>query len=221
MLTAAVAILLAGAKLSSAHFAIIYPEWRADTLSVEEGSTYDQWVYPCANVPADAGNRTEWPVRGGAVSLHLHHPWSYVYINLGLGDNVTNFNITLTPQLMNVTGEGDFCIPELPVPEGAVREGQNATIQVVTNGNSGSALYNCADIVFRANMTSSNVEQCTNSTGVSAEIVGLSSSGSGPESEEEGEPDTPGSAAAVAASTVTLTAFVGLAMVFATGLGFS
>ncbi|RYP15370.1 hypothetical protein DL765_005761 [Monosporascus sp. GIB2] len=214
MLPAAVAILLAGARLASAHFAITYPEWRADTLTEEEGSPYDQWVYPCANVPADAGNRTDWPVGGGAVSLNLHHPWSYVYINLGLGNNVTNFNITLTPQLMNVTGEGDFCIPQLPVPEGTVREGQNATIQVVTNGDSGSALYNCADITFRANMNS-NVDQCTNATGVTAEIVGSSSS----ESEPEGEPETPGRAAAVAVSSVTLTALVGLAVVFTTGLG--
>ncbi|RYP48765.1 hypothetical protein DL768_005422 [Monosporascus sp. mg162] len=216
MLPAAVAILLAGAKLASAHFAITYPEWRADTLTEEEGSPYDQWVYPCANVPADAGNRTEWPVGGGAVSLHLHHQWTYVYINLGLGNNVTNFNITLTPQLMNVTGQGDFCIPELPVPEGTVMEGQNATIQVVTNGESGSALYNCADIIFR-NTVNSPVEQCTNTTGVTAEIVGSSSS----ESEPSSEPETPGSAAAVAANTVTLTALVGLAVVFATGLGFN
>ncbi|RYP66736.1 hypothetical protein DL770_008754 [Monosporascus sp. CRB-9-2] len=217
MIPAAVAILLAGAKVASAHFAITYPEWRADTLTEEEGSPYDQWVYPCANVPADAGNRTEWPVGGGAVSLHLHHQWTYVYINLGLGSNVTNFNITLTPQLMNVTGQGDFCIPELPVPEGTVTEGQNATIQVVTNGESGSALYNCADITFRTNMNSSHVEQCTNGTGVTAEIVDSSSS----ESESGSEPETPGSAASVAASTVTLTALVGLAVVFATGLGFN
>jgi hypothetical protein len=72
----------------------------------------------------------------------LHHPWAYVYINLGLGTNVTNFNISLTPELLNVTGKGDYCIPALPIPEGTVVDGQEASIQVVTNGESGSALYN-------------------------------------------------------------------------------
>jgi hypothetical protein len=75
------------------------------------------------------------------VVLDLHHPWSYVYINLGLGENVTNFNISLTPDLLNVTGKGSFCLPLLPIPT-AISEGQSGTIQVVTNGQSGSALYN-------------------------------------------------------------------------------
>lgn len=75
------------------------------------------------------------------MALDLHHPWSYLYINLGLGENATNFNISLTPDLLNVTGSGNFCIPVLPVPIN-VTDGQSATLQVVTNGQSGSALYN-------------------------------------------------------------------------------
>ena len=81
---------------------------------------------------------------GGALELELHHPWTYLFVNLGLGGNVSsNFNISLTPQLLNVTGKGTFCLPTLPVPEGAgARDGQPATLQVVTSGDSGSALYN-------------------------------------------------------------------------------
>lgn len=75
------------------------------------------------------------------MSLDLHHPWTYVYINLGLGTNVTNFNVSLTPEFINVTGNGTYCIPSLPVPI-SVADGQNASIQVVTSGETGSALYN-------------------------------------------------------------------------------
>jgi hypothetical protein len=78
---------------------------------------------------------------GGSISLDLHHPWTYVYVNLGLGDTVTNFNYSLTPEFVNVTGNGTYCVPNIPVPIG-VADGQNASIQVVTSGETGSALYN-------------------------------------------------------------------------------
>lgn len=97
-------------------------------------------------MPYGAGNKTEWPIEGGSVALDLHHPWTYLYINLGLGENSTNFNISLTPELLNVTGKGDFCFPVLPVPI-PVADGQAATIQFVTNGQSGSALYNVSKLM--------------------------------------------------------------------------
>ncbi|KAI0509098.1 hypothetical protein F5B22DRAFT_649374 [Xylaria bambusicola] len=164
-------VLSAATGLVSAHFQLTYPTWRADTLA--DNTTFDQWSYPCAGVPYGTGNKTEWPLsgEGASVALDLHHPWSYVYINLGLGDNATNFNISLTPELLNVTGKGEFCLTNLPLP-GDITDGQNATIQVVTGGQSGSALYNCADIVFRSSAQSPSSEVCTNSTGVTATVVG-------------------------------------------------
>ncbi|KAI1361204.1 hypothetical protein F5Y08DRAFT_342941 [Xylaria arbuscula] len=163
----AVLVLFAAAWLVSAHFQLTYPAWRADTLA--DNTTFDQWSYPCAGVPYGTENKTEWPLEGASVALDLHHPWVYLYINLGIGENATNFNISLTPDLLNVTGKGDFCITDLPIPKDVV-DGQNATIQVVTNGQSGSALYNCADIVFRSTAQTPSV--CTNSTGVTATVVG-------------------------------------------------
>lgn len=75
--------------------------------------------------------------------MDLHHPWEYVFVNLGLGSNVTNFNYTLTgPTFWNVTGAGTLCV-DLPLPEGLnPSDGQEGSIQVVTVGESGSALYN-------------------------------------------------------------------------------
>ncbi|KAJ8114507.1 hypothetical protein ONZ43_g4887 [Nemania bipapillata] len=153
----------------SAHFKVEHPPWRGDSLA--ENTTYSQWDYPCAGVPYGVGNTTEWPIEGGPVVLDLHHPWTYLYINLGLGANSSNFNISLTPELLNVTGSGTFCIPTLPVPT-TVADGQNATLQFVTNGESGSALYNCADIVFKSSVKPLSGGICTNSTGVTATIVG-------------------------------------------------
>lgn len=63
-------------------------------------------------------------------------------INLGLGDAVATFNISLTPELHNATGNGTLCIPKLAIPTGLVQEGTNASLQVVTFGQTGSALYN-------------------------------------------------------------------------------
>jgi hypothetical protein len=39
-------VLLAAAQLATAHFGVEYPEWRADTLTDEDGP-YSQWDYPC------------------------------------------------------------------------------------------------------------------------------------------------------------------------------
>lgn len=39
-------VLLAAAQLAAAHFGIEYPEWRADTLTDEDGP-YSQYDYPC------------------------------------------------------------------------------------------------------------------------------------------------------------------------------
>jgi hypothetical protein len=165
---ASIVSLLTASPLALAHFKIEYPAWRGDSLA--ENTTYDQWQYPCmflilflhtfakwkllggfksltvklekgAGVPYASGNRTDWPIEGGSIALNLHHEWSYLYINLGLGENTTDFNLSLTPELLNVTGSGNFCIPALPIPA-TVLDGQNATIQIVTNDQSGSALYN-------------------------------------------------------------------------------
>lgn len=38
---------LAAAQVATAHYALQYPEWRADTLAEVEGSVLDQYAYPC------------------------------------------------------------------------------------------------------------------------------------------------------------------------------
>jgi hypothetical protein len=97
-----------------------------------------------ANVNQTAStNRTIWPLTGGSLNLDLHHPWTYLFVNLGLGTDYPAFNISLIPQPLNETGNGTLCLPHILLPAGTgVVDGQNASIQVVTFGQTGSALYN-------------------------------------------------------------------------------
>jgi len=90
-------------------------------------------------------NRTVWPLTGGSLNLALHHPATpYIFVNLALGSNASTFNISLigAPSPLNETGNGTFCLPQLVIPEGLVQDGDNASIQVVTINERGSALYN-------------------------------------------------------------------------------
>lgn len=201
-------LLLAVAQLATAHFGLEYPTWRSNTLG--SGHNYSQWTYPCAGVPGnlEGGNRTDWPLTGGSVVLDLHHPWSYVFINLGLGPNVTNFNYTLTPQFLNATGNGTLCIPTLPLPTDLkVEDGTQASIQIVTVGDSGSGLYNCADITFKADAKPLTGDACK-SNGVTFAAI-----------KEQKATDQKASAGAVAGTNpVVLSAVVGLTLLFATGM---
>ncbi|EPE09813.1 expression library immunization antigen 1 [Ophiostoma piceae UAMH 11346] len=218
-------VVLVSAGLASAHFGIEYPVWRADSLNNE---SYSQYIFPCAGVPTDLanGNRTDWPATGGSLSLDLHHPWSYIYINIGLGDNVTNFNYSLTPSFLNETGKGILCLDHLPLPvDLAPSDGQHATIQVVAGGKSGSALYNCADITFRTNATITNYGNgnCTTSEGVSYQVVveqtNTTSSASDASPTASGAASTATGAGSLSSvNAPVLTSVVAMAMVFMYGM---
>jgi hypothetical protein len=38
---------LVGAQAVSAHFGLVNPEWRGDTLSDSANPKFNQWLYPC------------------------------------------------------------------------------------------------------------------------------------------------------------------------------
>ncbi|KIW70575.1 hypothetical protein PV04_02831 [Phialophora macrospora] len=158
--------LLLAAQLVSGHFEIQYPHWRGDSFLPPAS----QYVFPCANVnttDASNNNRTLWPLDGGSLVIDFHHPWSYVSFNLGFGSDTNTFNISLNPMLLNVTGNGTICIPKwnLPADLGIV-DGMDASLQVINIGDTGTALYNCADIRFTSNATILGGDQCQNTTGV-------------------------------------------------------
>lgn len=88
-------------------------------------------------------NRTLWPLDGGSLVIHFHHPWTYVSFNLGLGANTSTFSISLNPMLLNETGGGIICIPKYTLPADlGISDGMGASLQVIIIGDSGTALYN-------------------------------------------------------------------------------
>ena len=75
--------------------------------------------------------------------IEFHHPFTYMWMNLGLGEIPAAFNITLTPMPLNETGNGTICIPKFSLlADLGITEGTDASLQVVAVGDSGSALYN-------------------------------------------------------------------------------
>lgn len=107
---------------------------------------------------------------------------------MGLGETVTNFNISLgkclatrhpcrtgtdrsTVEGFNQTGNGTVCWNKIRINAAAnkiqpIQDGDLASIQVIQISHSGASLYNCADIVFRSNATVLSGDQCRNSTGI-------------------------------------------------------
>lgn len=184
-------------------------------------------------MPFGNGNTTDWPLDGGSLELELHHPWTYIFIHAGLGENTTDFNITLTPDLWNSTSEGTLCIEKLPIPEDSgIKNGSIGSLQVITLDAAGSSLYNCADIRFVDNAP--EAPTCNGTVGVNI-IKGNSSTtlqeGSGHDhgddhseeesggDEESSGGDDDGAAGMIGVNMVSLTTFTGLAAVFVMGLG--
>jgi hypothetical protein len=69
---------------------------------------------------------------------------AYTYVNLGLGNEVTGFNISLV-EGFNQTGNGTFCwskTGQAVLQALNITEGQNASIQVIQISHSGASLYN-------------------------------------------------------------------------------
>jgi hypothetical protein len=156
--------------LVSAHTQIWYPEWRNNSFN----PPFSQTIYPCEHhvslallsCPSEqtdyatgAGisdtpttNRTLWPLDGGSLNVTLHDDAAYIFINIGLGVNTTNFNISLFAQPLNETGAGNLCFPKLTLPSGLpIEDGTQASIQFATSGHDGEGLYNVRKVRAHSN----------------------------------------------------------------------
>lgn len=73
----------------------------------------------------------------------MGHDESNIQVLIGMGNNPGSaFNTVIKPTFSE-TGLGAFCIEGIEIPASAgAREGMNATIQVVTNGDPEGGLYN-------------------------------------------------------------------------------
>ncbi|KAF2742811.1 hypothetical protein M011DRAFT_374038, partial [Sporormia fimetaria CBS 119925] len=209
--------LLGLAGLSAAHFTVDYPTWRGDSFA--DGAS--QWSFPCANVtelPADHPNRTAWPM-GGSIRMDVTHEWAFTYVNLGLGTNVTSFNISLI-EGFNQTGNGTFCVKEAGKANLAAAlekmgrtmeslEGQPASLQIIQLSTRGSSLYNCADITFNSSAQILGDDQCSNSTGVGGVALQNAGEQGGNQTESGEEQPQPTGAAARVGGSVAFAAVLG------------
>ena len=176
----ALAALTAGAN---AHFRLLEPIWRGSSFDAP-ASQYI-YPCANVNETTDVANRmfiipllfpslpfpfhqfipslpfsnndpgTQWPPTGGSLIINGSHAHAFTYVNLALGSNATNFNITLL-DVFNQTGAGIFCTKETGKSyldaafkaagysgSGDERlDGTLATVQVIQLGGRGSALYN-------------------------------------------------------------------------------
>ncbi|CRK10090.1 hypothetical protein BN1708_009903 [Verticillium longisporum] len=182
---------LASAGLAAAHYSVLYPDWRADTLEDTEETGYSQWTWPCGGVEYGSGNRTDWPLANGSIAFQLGHAFNYAFINVGLEDpttgNITSFNISLTPQLTNTSGHGTLCLDGLTLPTDLnIEDGTNASIQTIMVGPSGQAQYNCADIRLTSQAAGPAEGECVTED---AEAVVVKGGGSGSSSDDHDDHD--------------------------------
>jgi hypothetical protein len=213
MKSSVVALLLATARLVSAHFELVYPYWRGDSFLPPAS----QYSFPCmssffqisippvSKAQADSGQQAQMSTpRALPTAIEPYGPstaglWSststthgptcrltwglgkfthgvepspgssraFEGLNLRSSSNTSTFNISLNPMLLNETGNGTICLPKWHLPaELGIVDGQDASLQIITIGDSGTALYNCADIRFSSNATILSGDACQNSTGV-------------------------------------------------------
>lgn len=126
---------LALLPLVSAHFQVKWPESR--------GFSEDTIVnYPCGGYDT-VGNRTTFPLAGGPIDLNMEHTRSNVEVLIAMGNNPSgaDYHTVLVPTFYE-QGPESFCIGAVTFPDSLnATAGQNATIQVQTNGDPQGGLY--------------------------------------------------------------------------------
>ncbi|KAF4629126.1 hypothetical protein G7Y89_g9016 [Cudoniella acicularis] len=161
--------LTAFASLASAHFNLNYPAARG----------FDEDIlgtFPCGGQNTVSSNRTVWPISNGEIALTMGHIDANVEVLIAVGNNPGSAFNTVLRKTFTEQGLGTFCMTGFSVPSSLnITDGTNATIQVVTNGDSNGGLYNCADITFSSNAPAVASGVCTNGTGVTAVAATISS----------------------------------------------
>lgn len=85
-----------------------------------------------------------------------NHDWGMLWVNIGLGTQPANFSTQMMPEFSftfpsDKAYENQICLPDVTLPErvrGAVRAGDNATIQIVETAKHGGSLYSVSILFF-------------------------------------------------------------------------
>lgn len=127
---------LAMASVATAHFTLNWP--------VNRGFDEDTMPnFPCGGFDKPSPNRTVISLDADTlpVDVTFHHSQTVISYLLALGtDPGSNFNITLGPTIAT-QGLGEYCLPNIALSSLNLTDGQNATLQVMTNGDTGGGLF--------------------------------------------------------------------------------
>ncbi|KAI4657782.1 uncharacterized protein J4E78_006171 [Alternaria triticimaculans] len=188
------ALALAFLPLTFAHFQLNFPEARGFTDDTEGN-------FPCGGYNDVQQERTDFPISGGPIQLHMEHPQTNVAVYMAIGDNPGEGFSIVAQQQTQVSGLGDFCFGHVSLPEGLnVTDGTKASIQVVTNNHEAGGLYQCADVTLVNNAQINFADNCKNQTGMKVTQEDIPGNPNGTETET-----SPSSAASGSAASATPT----------------
>lgn len=161
-----VSLAFSAATTVSAHFNLNFPAARGF-------NEHKLGTFPCGSMDTVSKTRTPWPLNNGEIALTMGHSDAQVQVLIGMGNNPGSaFNTVIKPTFKE-RGLGAFCIEGIIIPGSLkVVDGLNATLQVITNGEDGGGLYNCADITFSATAKQPSASICKNNTGVTTSPAG-------------------------------------------------
>lgn len=122
--------------LALAHFTLDSPKARG--FDDEKLGTF-----PCGGQDTVSDERTPFPLNGAPIQLTMEHDESAVQVLIGVGNNPGEAFNTVALQTIQEEGIGEFCLGSVLIPADlGLKEGDNATLQVVTNGDPTGGLYN-------------------------------------------------------------------------------
>jgi hypothetical protein len=118
-----------------AHFQLNWPAGRGFSEDTEG-------TFPCGGYNDVQQQRTNFPINGAPIQLHMEHPQTNVAVYMAIGDNPGDGFSIVAKQQLTVDGLGDFCLGSVSVPAGLnVSDGTKASIQVVSNNHESGGLY--------------------------------------------------------------------------------
>jgi nascent polypeptide-associated complex subunit beta len=143
--------------LTFAHFQLNWPAGRGFSEDTEG-------TFPCGGYNDVQQQRTDFPINGAPIQLHMEHPQTNVAVYMAIGDNPGDGFSIVAKQQLTVDGLGDFCFGSVSVPAGMnVSDGTKASIQVVTNNHEAGGLYQVGYLLLRPvhrNANNTAVRRC-------------------------------------------------------------
>jgi nascent polypeptide-associated complex subunit beta len=125
-----------------AHFQLNWPAGRGFSEDTEG-------TFPCGGYNDVQQQRTDFPINGAPIQLHMEHPQTNVAVYMAIGDNPGDGFSIVAKQQLTVDGLGDFCFGSVSVPAGLnVSDGTKASIQVVSNNHESGGLYQVSYLIL-------------------------------------------------------------------------